>query len=81
MVTASTFTKINIIEAQKRLNFAIEFYSYGFRQIIGTLKEQSQDPNLQNVAPVNWRNLINKMIIDIVWAIIFWGSILISIFA
>lgn len=81
MVAVSTFKNANVTAAQQRLNFAIEFYINGFKKILGVLsKTDSDEITLENTEPFNIDTFIKSVVIDIVWTIIFWSSIILLLY-
>ena len=77
VVAISSFTRsVDIKEAQNRLNFAIEFYLYGYRRILEVMERKDVgDIKLEDANPtIDLLELLKKMALDIVWTIVFWGS-------
>lgn len=76
MITISTFRNIQIKAAQDRLNFAIEFYVVGFVMILDILKRKKLEKiKLEDIAPVDFWDLLFSIIWDILWTVVFWGGV------
>jgi len=76
MIAIASFTRNTDMEAaQQRLNYAIEFYIYGYRIILGFLGERmSRQSTLESITPLDPIALLRSIAVDIVWTLMFWGS-------
>ncbi len=77
IVTISSITRsVDIKEAQRRLNFAIEFYLYGYRKILEVMdRKEAGEIKLEHAnSSIDLLGFLRKMALDIIWTIIFWGS-------
>jgi len=77
MVAVSSFTRnVSIKEVQNRLNFAIEFYVYGYRRIWEVAKQHgAAQGELHDTPPLDILDLLKDIALDMVWTFVFWISI------
>lgn len=78
VILISSFRKVDVHQAQKRLDFAIQFYSNGFRKIIRSYSETALEPgeHLQNNEPIDLAEFLKQAFVDLAWALLFWVVIL-----
>lgn len=76
MITVDSFSrKVDIKNVQKRLNFAIEFYIYGFRRILEVLDSVELAPEtLESIEPIDVLHFLRLVLLDFIWTIFFWSS-------
>lgn len=78
VILISSFRKVDVQIAQKRLDFAIQFYSSGFRKIIRSYSETTLEPGepLQDNEPIDLADFLKQAFVDLAWALVFWVVIL-----
>jgi len=76
MVALSSFSrKLDILEAQKRLDFAIEFYVYGYRKVLAVMeREDLGEITHTPPEPIAYEGMVQTIALDVVWTLVFWGS-------
>jgi hypothetical protein len=78
MITISTFLQFDVKYAQARLNFSIEFYVVGYVKILDLLnRKKFKEIKLENNEPIKFWELFLSIIWELLWTIVFWGSIII----
>jgi hypothetical protein len=74
MVIISIFHQIDIAKVQQRLEYTIHLYPDRFKIIIESFKKShSYIPFLESTESIEWKKLIKKAVIDVIWCLIFWS--------
>ena len=78
VILISSFRRVDVQAAQKRLDFAIQFYSNGFRKIIRSYSDTALEPgeSLPNNEPIDLVDSLKQAMVDLAWALLFWIVIL-----
>ena len=81
MVVASAFQDIDLPYAQSRLEYVINLYPDRFKLIILSFRDRNETSNnLTNRKPIDLTIFLQKAVVDIVWAFIFWLTVYLWIF-
>lgn len=72
MVIIASFQKIDLSVHQRRLEYAIKFYSRGFCLILSSFNQSNNLNTELDGNPVDMFEFMQKVWVDIIWAIIFW---------
>ena len=80
MILVASFQKVDLTLAQKRLEYGVRFYPNGFAMILKAFKKIEEDNDNLDGPPVNFVKFLDRIWLDLVWGLIFWGSILLIFF-
>jgi len=80
VVTSAFSRKVSTDEAQKHLNFAIEFYVYGYKKVLEVLQRDDDEIESQSPTPIDLWELVKTVLVDIIWTLMFWSGIVFLLF-
>ncbi len=78
IVGLSTYQRVDVRQAQRRLDFATSFYARGFRQVqesVQSLDSEEHYDLIPHSEPIDLAHFFKTTVVDFVWAIAFWSFI------
>jgi len=76
IVGLSTYQRVDVRQAQRKLDFATSFYARGFKQVQDSVQSLNSEDHYELVAhsePIDFAHFLKTTVVDFVWAMAFWG--------